>query len=145
MNLARRAALLEAYTPLRPMAADVFELFGFEPVPLGLAIILRDLRLEILAKLLMMRSKRRQTAAHVRQSFDRSLNANHCGSIKLYLLANVPIERTSDEALQRLRDGILEAGRPRVYSADRCDLRLGSVARVNQRHQIRSFHSIQAE
>ena len=53
----------------------------------------------------------------------------------------MPIQRAGHQPLHALRDGISQAGRTRVYSADAGDLGFGGVARMQQRRQVRQCTS----
>jgi len=70
------------------------------------------------------------------EGFEDGAEGADGGAVEVDLVADVPIEQAGDELLDRLRQGIQEAGRARVDGSDGGDLGFGGVALVKDGQQV---------
>ncbi len=71
------------------------------------------------------------------ENFERGFNRSHDFAVEDNLIANEPLQRAGNGFLDGLDDAVDESAGTRIHGSDGGDLRLGSVTRVYQRHEIR--------
>ncbi len=107
VDLARIPPIFKTDPPLRPMIANILQLLRF---PIQHAHIFAKLlihALHVLPQRLMMRHQRLQRPPVIGQRFNRSVHAGDRGAVELHLLPHMPVQRTRDGFLKKLRDRIL--------------------------------------